>query len=259
MGAISTTYDSYVYGVDASSYASSGSSSGGGEFDAILASQMGDEGQTASTASAGAAEQALASYDSGQQAAYALGQEEDSTSEAAYAAAESEESAAAEESAEGEEIVATGGAGWPGDGTYMAEWHPSGMQFYDELTGQWIDDNIPHRINETGDMEYYWEGNWYMDTATRHRMLVEGEYVEVEGEAAEGEASQSASAAYTLEDGGPFATEYYYNADLGQWKIFNFPTRENEDGTREYYWQDQWWSDGWDHDYAAASSGQAAA
>lgn len=249
MGAISTSYDSYVSGVDAGSYASAGASSGSGEFDAILAGQLSDETQSSSSSGDSAAEQAaLASYDSGQQIAYALSQESGESTSAA---------AAAEETGAEEETAAAGGAGWPGDGAYMAEWTPGGMQFFDELTGQWIDDNIPHRINENGDMEYYWEGNWYMDTATRHRMLVDGEYVEVEGETAETEASQSASAATTLEESGPFEPEYYYNTDLGQWKLFNFPTRENEDGAKEYYWHNQWWADNWDHNYASAE--QAAA
>jgi hypothetical protein len=290
VGAIATNYDSYAYGVDTSSYAASSTSANSGEFDAILASQMSDDSQAAASSSADAADQlALSSYDSGQQTAYALSldsgettsyaaaaatdttvtdtaaasdttsTEETTTSEGPAVVNDGEDVEGTEEVDEEEEILVASGAGWPGDGTYMAAWTPSGMQFYDELSGQWIDDNIPHRINENGDLEYNWEGNWYLDTATRHRMMVDGEYVEVDGEASEGESTQTASAQTTLDESGPFEAEYYYNADLAQWKIFNFPTREDEEGNKEYYWQDQWWTDNWDHDYAAASTEQAAA
>lgn len=294
MAAISTTYDSYAYGVDTSAYASSSTSSSGGDFDAVLAGQMSTDSSTTDTGSTSAAEQALASYSYGQQAAYSIALESQdgaakeettsasqtdgaastsettSTSETAASTTTSEETNSGEESAgvgEGgevddteevdeEEVMVASGAGWPGDGTYMASWTPNGMQFYDELTGQWIDDNIPHRLNESGDLEYYWEGGWYADTATRHRMLVDGEYVEVGGEGTTDGSTQTASGGTTLDESGPFDPEYYYNADLGQWKLFNFPTRESQDGGQEYYWMDQWWTDSWDHNYAAASGDQ---
>lgn len=309
MAAISTNYDSYVYGADPSVYSSSSSSSSSGDFDAILAGQLSAEGQPTTTTSTSSAEQALASYDSGQQAAYALSQQSDETASTgdttsagdttfasaaaatdgaastigtastgdtttASAAAASQETTSGDDAAgvgesgdvddteevDEEDVLVASGASWPGDGTTMAAWTPSGMQFYDELTGQWIDDDIPHRINENGDMEYNWEGSWYLDTATRHRMMVDGEYVEVGGEGSgDGSSSQSATAQTTLDSSGPFDPQYYYNADLGQWKMFNFPTRESADGGKEYYWQDQWWTDNWNHDYAAATAEQAVA
>jgi hypothetical protein len=126
------------------------------------------------------------------------------------------------------------------------------MQFYDELSGQWVDDNIPHRLNSDGQLEYQWEGQWYLDSAVRHRVATDdGATQTAEGETTTDGSTSETSAAYSLEGDGPFTSEEYYNTALGDWKTFNLPYRENDDGSRDYYWNDQWWADSFDHRSAA--------
>ncbi len=273
MSAISTTYDNTAYATDPSLYGATTATAGGeGDFEAVLGSQLATgeqsgsgEAATISDAATSAEQLALASYDAGQVTAYALSQssEEAVAESETTAAAETSETSSSEETAEGEgagDAALAGGAGWPGDGTKMAEWIPSGMQFYDELTGQWVNDDIPHRINDNGDLEYCWEGQWFLDTAVSHRMADAGSQSETaaaQGTEAGGETGGDATA--SLDGGGPYEVQYYYNADLAQWKLFNFPTRASEDGTSQYYWQDQWWTDNWDHNYAATDTALAAA
>lgn len=242
----------------ASTYvATTGGATSSTDFASILASQTagGDGAAGASGASPG--DEALKSYSAGQVTAYALQSEASSgeaaeTAEAAAGSGEAEATGETQESTETE--ASSGGAGFPAEPG--SEWTPSHMQFYDAVYGRWVDDNIPHRINENGDLEYQFEGEWYLDVAVRHRLLdesgnvlaymdengnpiQEGEELALaaEGEGSEGEGSEALS----------FQVDEYFNEVLQAWKVFNFPSRVSDDGQREYYWADAWHVDNWQH------------
>lgn len=238
---VSSTSTAYNY-----TPAVSSSSDSGDDFAALLSSQLTDN-ETASGANAtSSGEEALNAYNAGQVTAYNL---------------ESEETASGEEAAATEETADSGEKpGYPAE--VGQEWTPKGMQFYDTTFNRWVDDDIPHRFNENGDLEYCYEGEWYLDVAVRHRMVyTNGEEemaVEVsegtESATAEGETAETAdlAAASDEEEVASFSLDEYYNEVLGTWKIFNLPTRTNEDGEREYYWGDSWRADTWEHRTAAA-------
>ncbi len=182
-------------------------------FSSVLSSQLASDESAAETSGDGSEELLLTSYSSGQQAAY--------------------------------EVDLYQYQGWPA--AAGQEWTPTNMSFYDEATGQWTEDNIPHRINENGELEYQWEGEWYLDTAVRHRVATSDS--ETEGDSgAEGQVTIS------LDANGPFTDEEYYNATLGDWRLFNLPYRETEYGEREYYWGDQWWQATWEYRQGSESA-----
>lgn len=214
-----------------------GASTGGEDFASLLSSQMTADEATAATTT-GADEAALNAYNPGQVTAYSL------------------ESGDAAETAAGEETAATGEKpGYPAE--VGQEWVPKGMQFYDSVYGRWVDDDIPHRFNENGDLEYCYEGEWYLDVAVRHRMVYTNGEEEMAVEVSEGtENAEGADAEVDLlaeggeaagEDMASFSIDEYFNEVLGMWKIFNLPSRTNEEGLREYYWGDAWRPDTWQH------------
>lgn len=283
MAAISTDYATIALtGASDSSTATTTGDSGFGE---VLATQLQDNSSTTTATSGSAAvsdaDLALTSYSSGQVVASAAATASDSTdstdstgtSEASTAVSGSAASTAATEESgsitstttaaggtteessetsteESGAAAATTTDGWPAEA--LAEWTPSNMQFYDELSGQWVDDNIPHRLNSDGQLEYQWEGQWYLDSAVRHRISTDDATTQTaEGETTTDGSTSETSAAYSLEGDGPFTSEEYYNTALGDWKTFNLPYRENDDGSRDYYWNDQWWADSFDHRSAA--------
>lgn len=274
-----TTYGTSA-AYDPAVLASSSGSGSSQDFAALLDGQM--SGTSESSGSSGS-DAALGAYSAGQMMAYGLSQSDTDTtasesdgsqasqevaatgdasatttedagatgaaSTAGDAAASSGETS---ETSESDETASTGNKGYPSE--VWQEWTPVGMQFYDETTGQWVDDDIPHRLNADGDLEYQWQGEWYKDTAVRHRMVfANGETQEVDesGEAtAGGEATASAEGTETSDaettDSGT-SPEEYFNETLQSWKLFNFPSRTNPDGTREYYWADAWHEDDWQH------------
>ncbi|MBI5523641.1 MAG: hypothetical protein HY910_13520 [Desulfarculus sp.] len=254
----------------ASTYvATTGGATASTDFASVLASQtfIVDPNDTSTV---DAAEKGLTAYSPGQVTAYALtggsegagvltetdGATESTETTATTSASSTSEGEAAAEGEESSETSASSGAGYPAEPG--SEWTPGHMQFYDEVFGRWVDDNIPHRINESGDLEYQYEGEWYLDVAVRHRILddegnviafmdesgnpikegaEEGLVAEGEGETTEGEAAQTYS----------FQVDEYFNEVLQAWKVFNFPERVNESGQREYYWADAWHVDNWQH------------
>lgn len=248
---VSSTSTAYTY-----TPAVSSSSDSGDDFAALLNSQMTDDEAATGSTSATTGEEALNAYNPGQVTAYNL---------------ESEETAASGETASGEEAAATEETADSGEKPgYPAEvgqeWTPKGMQFYDTTFNRWVDDDIPHRFNEDGDLEYCYEGEWYMDVAVRHRMVYTNGEEEMAVEVSEGAQSAEADAEATAgetdlaegettgeEDVASFSLDEYYNEVLGTWKIFNLPSRTNDDGEREYYWGDSWRADTWEHRTAAAA------
>jgi hypothetical protein len=245
---------------------SGGTSDASSDFASILASQTTGTDSSASTAS-GSAEQALNAYSAGQVTAYALQAQSASTDTVAEETAAASESS---ETSESQETSATSeGAGYPAE--VNAEWTPGRMQFYDEATGKWMDDNIPHRISENGDLQYYADGEWHLDAAIKHRMVDENgnpiAMVDAEGNpigaseeeaqvSAEGEAVSGEEAAAS-EDTAPQA-EVYFNAALQSWKLYNLPDAVDKDGKRVYFWGESWHSDAWEH-ASASGSGLAVA
>lgn len=282
-----TTYGASA-AYDPALLASTSGSGSSQDFAALLDSQM--SGTSDSSGSSGS-DAALGAYSAGQMMAYSLSQSDTDTtasesdgsqasqevaasgdtSATGDAAATTEDASATgatgaastagdaasssgetSETSQSDETASTGNKGYPSE--VWQEWTPVGMQFYDETTGQWVDDDIPHRLNADGDLEYQWQGEWYKDTAVRHRMVfANGETQEVDesGEAtAGGDATASAEGTETSDaettDSGT-SPEEYFNETLQSWKLFNFPSRTNPDGTREYYWADAWHEDDWQH------------
>ncbi|MFZ5585818.1 MAG: hypothetical protein ACOZHQ_07810 [Thermodesulfobacteriota bacterium] len=208
-----------------------GASTGGEDFASLLSSQMTADETTAATTT-GADEAALNAYNPGQVTAYSL------------------ESGETAETAAGEETAATGAKpGYPAE--VGQEWVPKGMQFYDSVYKRWVDDDIPHRFNENGDLEYYYEGQWYLDVAVRHRMVYTNGEEEIAVDVSEGEEGEASLLAEGEEAAGEelasLSIDEYFNEVLGMWKIFNLPSRTNEEGLREYYWGDAWRPDVWQH------------
>jgi hypothetical protein len=143
------------------------------------------------------------------------------------------------------------------------------MQFFDESTGQWVDDNIPHRVTDNGDLQYYADGEWHQDTAVKHRMVDDnGNAIAMVDEngnpissdtaspASSGDATQTASTS-SSSDAAPSA-EVYFNEALQTWKLYNLPEATDQNGNRMYYWGDSWHTASWQH-HDATGSGVAVA
>lgn len=230
------------------------SDTSGDDFASLLNSQMTSDGTGSTTGtSATTGEEALTAYNPGQVTAYNL----DSSA--------TDETASGEEVAAGEETTESGEKpGYPAE--VGQEWVPKGMQFYDTVFGRWVDDDIPHRFNENGDLEYNYEGEWYLDVAVRHRMVYTNGEEEIAVDVSEGtqtaetEGGEGADAATlaagettaedelaSTEEVASFSVDEYFNAVLGTWKIFNLPSRTSDTGEREYYWGDSWHADNYEH------------
>lgn len=264
----------------ASTYVASTSSATdtGTDFASVLASQTTSSDSSADTTSASAAEQALSAYSSGQVTAYALtseGTDGTNTDTALEETAASTEAASASSTTSGssesgdtsstEETTASAeGAGFPAE--VNAEWTPSHMQFYDEATGKWMDDNIPHRVTDNGDLQYYADGEWHADTAVKHRMVDDNgnpiALVDENGDPITSEETASSETTASDTEGGESAdssadlvgqAEVYFNAALQNWKLYNLPDAVDKDGKRVYFWGDSWHADNWQHQNASGS------
>lgn len=264
------------------------SSSGSSDFASILASQTNSSDTIGGTSSTSAAEQALSSYSAGQVKAYNLQSEDttgtttdtalkettstagtsetSSTTTAAASSSASSESAETSESESTGETAAAEGAGFPAE--VNSEWTPGHMQFFDESTGQWMDDNIPHRITDNGDLQYYADGEWHQDTAVKHRMVDENgnaiAMVDEEGNpitsdtASTGEGTSSEGAQTASSSEAAPSAEVYFNEALQTWKLYNLPGATDQNGNRMYYWGDSWHTASWQH-HDATGSGVAVA
>ncbi len=261
-----------------------------GDFASVLASQTASSDATTDTTSTSAADQALNAYSAGQVTAYALTTDgtdgtagtstdtavkessatTDTTSTTAgttstSSSGDTSSTSGTEESSE--TSASSDSAGFPAE--VNAEWTPSHMQFFDESTGKWMDDNIPHRVTDNGDLQYYADGEWHQDTAIKHRMVDENgnpiALVDENGNPISGDATTASTGTdgttdtsnQTSQDAIPTA-DIYFNQVLQTWKLCNLPEAVDQNGNRLYYWGDSWHSDGWQHHDATGSGVQVA-
>ncbi len=264
-----------------------------GDFASVLASQTASSDGSTDATSTSAADQALSAYSPGQVTAYALTSDGTAGTSTDTAVKESSATTATtgttgtttgttSTSSSGDTSSSSGtegssetsassdSAGFPAE--VNAEWTPSHMQFFDESTGKWMDDNIPHRVTDNGDLQYYADGEWHQDTAIKHRMVDENgnpiALVDANGNPISGDATTASTSTdgttgttgtsnQTSQDAIPTAG-IYFNQALQTWKLFNLPETVDQNGNRLYYWGDSWHSDGWQHHDATGSGVQVA-